>query len=87
VVIEQAKGVIRERAGTGLAEAFVRPRNCARNHNLRLTGVAQAAIDGTLGPRAWAPPPRRPARCTLDGAVRDGLLSGPGPELTLLTLG
>ncbi len=58
VVIEQAKGVICERAGTGLAEAFVRPRTYARNHNRRLTDVAQAAIDGTLGPRAWAPPPR-----------------------------
>jgi GAF domain-containing protein len=55
VVIEQAKGVISERAGTGLAEAFTRLRTYARNHNLRLTGVAQAAIDGTLDPSAWAP--------------------------------
>jgi AmiR/NasT family two-component response regulator len=61
VVLEQAKGVISERAGAGLAEAFVRPRTYARSHNRRLTGVAQAAIDGTLGPRAWARPPR-PAR-------------------------
>ena len=58
VVIEQAKGVIAERAGTGLAEAFSRLRGYARNHNLRLTDVAQAAIDGTLDPLAWAPPPR-----------------------------
>ena len=58
VVIEQAKGVIAERAGTGLAEAFSRLRAYARNHNLRLTDVAQAAIDGTLDPLAWAPPPR-----------------------------
>jgi hypothetical protein len=76
--------VICERAGTDLAEAFVRPRTCARNHNRRLTDVAQAAIGGTLDPRAWAPPP---PRRTPDGAVRDGLPSGPGPELTLLTLG
>ena len=54
VVIEQAKGVIAERAGTDLAEAFARLRAYARNHNLRLTDVAQAAIDGTLDPRAWA---------------------------------
>jgi ANTAR domain/GAF domain len=58
VVIEQAKGVISERAGVDLAEAFSRLRAHARNHNLRLTGVAQATIDGTLDPRAWAPPGR-----------------------------
>ena len=61
VVIEQAKGAISERAGTDLAEAFARLRAYARNHNLRLTDVAQAAIDGTLDPRAWASRPARPA--------------------------
>src|SRR5690242_13578890 len=55
VVIEQAKGVICERAGIQLDEAFSRLRAHARNHNLRLTAVAQAAIDGTLDRRAWAP--------------------------------
>jgi GAF domain-containing protein len=58
VVIEQAKGVISERADTGLAEAFSRLRAYARNHNRRLTDVAQAAIDGTLDPQAWTPPGR-----------------------------
>ena len=58
VVIEQAKGVIAERAGIDVAEAFSRLRAYARNHNRRLTDVAQAAIDGTLDPLAWAPPPR-----------------------------
>ena len=57
VVIEQAKGVICERAGIGLDESFSRLRAYARNHNLRLTDVAQAALDGTLDPRAWAPQP------------------------------
>ena len=52
VVIEQAKGVIAERAGVDLAEAFSRLRSYARNHNRRLTDVARAAIDGTLGPQA-----------------------------------
>jgi GAF domain-containing protein len=62
VVIEQAKGVIAERAGVSLAEAFARLRAYARNRNLRLTDVAQAAINGTLAPYAWTPPPRpRPA--------------------------
>src|SRR5207248_7391791 len=58
VVIEQAKGVICERAGVDLAEAFSRLRRFARNHNVRLTDVAQAAIDGALDPQAWAPPGR-----------------------------
>jgi GAF domain-containing protein len=52
VVIEQAKGVISERAGIQLDEAFSRLRTHARNHNLRLTDVARAAIDGTLDPLA-----------------------------------
>jgi GAF domain-containing protein len=55
VVIEQAKGVISERADVDLAEAFTRLRRYARNHNLRLTAVAEAAINGTLDPRAWCP--------------------------------
>jgi AmiR/NasT family two-component response regulator len=58
VVIEQAKGVISERSGIDLAEAFSRLRTYARNHNLRLTDVAQASIDGTLDPQAWALPGR-----------------------------
>src|SRR6266581_3380951 len=55
VVIEQAKGVISERADVDLAEAFARLRTYARNRNLRLTEVAEAAIAGTLDPQAWAP--------------------------------
>jgi len=54
VVIEQAKGIISERAGVQLDVAFSRLRAYARNHNLRLTDVAQAAIDGSLEPRAWS---------------------------------
>lgn len=56
VVIEQAKGVVFERAGVDMAEAFARLRMYARKHNLLLTNVAQAAIDGTLDPAAWADP-------------------------------
>jgi hypothetical protein len=40
-----------------LAEAFSRLRAYARNHNLLLTDVAQAAVEGTLDPLAWAPGP------------------------------
>jgi GAF domain-containing protein len=61
IVIEQAKGVISERAGTDLAEAFSRLRSYARNSNRRLTEVARAAVDGTLDSAAWAPPATRPA--------------------------
>jgi GAF domain-containing protein len=60
VVIEQAKGVISERVTIDMPEAFSRLRNYARNNNLLLTSVAQAAIDGTLDPQAWAAPlPKR----------------------------
>lgn len=55
ILIEQAKGVVFERAGIDMAEAFSRLRAYARDQNLRLTDVAQAAIDGTLDPHAWAP--------------------------------
>jgi GAF domain-containing protein len=58
ILIEQAKGVVFERAGIDMAEAFSRLRAYARDHNIRLTDVAQAAIDGTLDPHAWAPAPR-----------------------------
>ena len=57
VVIEQAKGVISERAGVHMDEAFSRLRDYARTHNLGLTNVAEAAVDGTLDPRAWASSP------------------------------
>jgi GAF domain-containing protein len=62
VVIEQAKGVISERSGVSLSEAFSRLRAFARQRNLRLTDVAQAAIDGSLDPRAWAAPGPPPSR-------------------------
>jgi hypothetical protein len=56
VAIEQAKGVVAERAGVDLAEAFSRLRAYARKSNLRLTDVAEAAVAGTLDldPLAWA---------------------------------
>ena len=73
VVIEQAKGVISERAGVTLAEAFTRLRGYARNRNLRLTDVAQAAVDGTLDPLAWAVPAARssPGRAGTHGIAPD----------------
>src|ERR1700733_560237 len=54
VVIEQAKGVISERAGVSLAEAFARLRTFSRNGNLRLIACNQDTIDGIHYPRDWA---------------------------------
>ena len=62
IIIEQAKGVIFERAHVDMPEAFSRMRNYARNHNLRLTDVAQAVIDGSLDPSGWSPSPPPPKR-------------------------
>ena len=50
VFIEQAKGVIAERAGLDMAQAFTALRTHSRNQNLRLVDVARGVIDGTLSP-------------------------------------
>lgn len=52
VVIEQAKGMVAERARVDMEQAFHWLRTHARNHNLRLVDVAAGIIDGTLA--AWA---------------------------------
>jgi hypothetical protein len=46
VVIEQAKGKLAERLGLDMGQAFALLRDYARNHNLRLSDLAQAFIDG-----------------------------------------
>ena len=46
VVIEQAKGRLAERLGLNMDEAFAVLRARARNHNQRITVVAQHVIDG-----------------------------------------
>ena len=56
IVIEQAKGVVFERARIDMAGGVSRLRNYARDNNLLLTDVAHATIDGTLDPEVWAPP-------------------------------
>jgi GAF domain-containing protein len=58
VTIEQAKGIIAERAGLDMNAAFSWLRNHARSHNLLLVDVSQSVIDGTVTPD---PPPRRNA--------------------------
>src|SRR5207244_2028393 len=58
VVIEQAKGVLAERAQVNLDDAFGMLRGYARNHNSRLRDVAEAVITGTVVIER----PRRPRR-------------------------
>lgn len=48
VVIEQAKGVLAERAGITTDVAWLRLRHYARNHNRRAAEVATALVDGTM---------------------------------------
>ena len=48
VAIEQAKGVLAERGGVSVDEAFIRLRDFARAHNQRLTELAQAVTAGTV---------------------------------------
>jgi GAF domain-containing protein len=57
IIIEQAKGVLAERAHVGMEVAFARMRNHARNHNLKLIQVAERVLDGTLGVEKVAPAP------------------------------
>jgi transcriptional regulator with GAF, ATPase, and Fis domain len=48
IAIEQAKGIIAERLGLSVNEAFTRLRRYARHSGRRLGEVAQEVIDGTL---------------------------------------
>ena len=57
IVIEQAKGIVAERAGLDMGAAFSWLRGHARSHNLRLVDVAQSVIEGSLRPA-----PARPTR-------------------------
>ncbi|CAN5301836.1 GAF and ANTAR domain-containing protein [soil metagenome] len=48
VVIEQAKGIVAERQGIDLEQAFQRLRAHARGHNRRLRALCQDVVDGAL---------------------------------------
>ena len=62
IVIEQAKGMVAEREGLDMEQAFSMLRNHARNHNLRLVDVARDVIAGTVTAAALDRP--RPAPST-----------------------
>jgi GAF domain-containing protein len=49
IVIEQAKGIVSERLGVDMDASFGALRQYARNHNLRLSDVANDVITGTIG--------------------------------------
>lgn len=49
-MIEQAKGILAERAGLDMERAFSWLRAYARNHNQLLAEVAQSIIEGKLAP-------------------------------------
>lgn len=49
VAIEQAKGILSERLGIDVAEAFEMMRTHARSHNQKLAEVSAAVIAGSLG--------------------------------------
>lgn len=57
IVIEQAKGMVAERAELNMEQSFSRLRNHSRNHNLRLVDVADSIIGGTLDISALDPSP------------------------------
>jgi GAF domain-containing protein len=55
VVIEQAKGVLAERAGLDMEQAYSLLRNRARDHKARLADAAQDIVDETLASGALDP--------------------------------
>lgn len=57
IVIEQAKGMVAEREGVNMEQAFSRLRHHARNRNLRLVDVSNDVIRGALAASALDPPP------------------------------
>jgi GAF domain-containing protein len=48
VIIEQAKGMVAERRGLDMEDAFALLRGHARNHNLRLADLTRAVVDGHI---------------------------------------
>ena len=58
VVIEQAKGILAERGGIGLDEAFARLRQHARGTNQRLSELARGVVTGTYDTATLLRPPR-----------------------------
>jgi len=60
IAIEQAKGMIAERFGLDMNEAFSRLRTYARNHNRQLTELATELSTGAFSIDLFAPASKRP---------------------------
>jgi GAF domain-containing protein len=60
IVIEQAKGMVSERQGLTMEQAFSALRQHSRNHNLRLVDLAHDIIDGTIAATTLDPPTTTP---------------------------
>lgn len=56
IVIEQAKGMLAERYGLGVDDAFDLLRRSARNHRLRLHALAAAVVASRETPDEIPPP-------------------------------
>lgn len=56
VVIEQAKGMLAERLGVSMDEAFTRLRNHARSSSTRLSAVAEGVLDRSIDTELLARP-------------------------------
>ncbi len=59
VILEQAKGMVAERLDLDMERSFITLRNHSRNHNVRLSDVAQSVIDGSLAASRLDDPPIR----------------------------
>ena len=89
VVIEQAKGIVAERAGLDMHQAFSALRNHARRHNLRLVEVAEDVIAGALAARSLdggdplprPSPPTEPRASLIEALVA---LAGRRPMLDMV---
>ncbi len=57
ITTEQAKGVLAERSGLDMDDAFAALRRYARDHNVRLVDVARAVVDRTLPSSTILPRP------------------------------
>jgi len=90
IVIEQAKGILAERWYTGVDQAFTGLRAYARAHQLRITDLSHAVIDGRLDtmliPRPAgvpaAPPVHAPEAASVldrDGWPTDSITPRPQP--------
>ena len=58
IAIEQAKGVVAERLGLDMGQAFSLLRDQARAQNRRLAELASAVANGSEDMAGWAPPRR-----------------------------